>query len=225
MGRSPMTSFGGVAMATARDMHNALRRHGFEPADGEIVPGISDTEVRKLVESLEVDLPEDFCDFYQYSAAPFRDWIDRSGTCMPPLFVYSCNPWRWEEVLPEWRFAREMEALIRSDVEAFGEPWSMPEDIIQRCPFHPGWIPLGHDNTRCQVLLDMAPGPSGRAGQVFWISGDDFTKKLLASSLADYLERLIACLDQGLICANDGGWHSVRTGGAVADFDLLSRAL
>lgn len=115
--------------------------------------------------------------------------------------------------MPLWRQEREMETrypeLACAEAEA--------TEVIRPCYSHRGWIPVGHDDTRCTTFIDLAPGPAGTPGQLFQLDGDDANKTLLASSLEEYFDDLIAVLQKGSVCARGCAWVDSATEATVFD--------
>lgn len=117
-------------------------------------------------------------------------------------------------------------------VESIGEKWSDDQELAEEFPlslsetqdegrildgvFSVRRIPIAGapywdgDNT----YLDFAPGPKGTPGQVIQLTSEcDFV--VLASSVSEYLDRLIQTLESGALVYNDAQQEIVPKGQEV----------
>jgi len=76
---------------------------------------------------------------------------------------------------PLWR----QELLDRQD--------SQPSRAIQKAYAHPGWIPLARDWGGNNLAVDLAPGPTGKWGQIIIFGRDYDCKYVVARSWAAFL--------------------------------------
>lgn len=202
-------------MTSARFLDEVLRRRGYVPARQVSAPGISADDFRRLEQALGVSLPRDLRDLYEYSARPFLEWTAPDGSLLSPIYGRASSPLPWDEILPHWHFQRELQAEMDKALEDLMPYEVSPEDVFKACNLDPGWIPIAKDTTNCHVMLDTSPGPAGTHGQVFWMSGEDPTKRMLAVSLNDYLTRLARALDAGLLRSEEGDWIDSARGHAI----------
>ncbi|RDW70334.1 hypothetical protein BP5796_08731 [Coleophoma crateriformis] len=86
---------------------------------------------------------------------------------------------------PLWR----QELLSRQD--------SQPSGAIQRVYAHPAWIPLVRDWGGNNLAVDLAPGPTGKWGQVILFGRDYDCKYVVARSWSAFLAMLADDLNSG----------------------------
>lgn len=67
---------------------------------------------------------------------------------------------------------------------------SQPAGAIQKAYAHPAWIPLARDWGGNNIAVDLAPGPSGRWGQIILMGRDYDCKYVVARSWAAFLATL-----------------------------------
>lgn len=76
---------------------------------------------------------------------------------------------------------------------------SQPPDAVQRVYAHPSWIPLARDWGGNNLAVDLAPGPTGKWGQVILIGRDYDCKYVVARSWAAFLAILADDLCSGKV--------------------------
>ncbi|KAL2067903.1 hypothetical protein VTL71DRAFT_16001 [Oculimacula yallundae] len=86
---------------------------------------------------------------------------------------------------PNWR----QELLSRQD--------SQPPGAIQKVYAHPSWIPLVRDWGGNNLAVDLAPGPSGKWGQVILFGRDYDCKYVVARSWSAFLATFADDLNSG----------------------------
>ncbi|KAH7393164.1 1,3-beta-glucan biosynthesis protein-like protein [Cadophora sp. MPI-SDFR-AT-0126] len=86
---------------------------------------------------------------------------------------------------PNWR----QELLSRQD--------SQPPGAIQKVYAHPAWIPLVRDWGGNNLAVDLAPGPSGKWGQVILFGRDYDCKYVVARSWSAFLATFADDLNSG----------------------------
>lgn len=74
---------------------------------------------------------------------------------------------------------------------------SVPPNAIQRAYAHPSWIPLVRDWGGNNLAVDLAPGPTGRWGQIILFGRDYDTKYVVARSWASFLSIFADDLNSG----------------------------
>jgi cell wall assembly regulator SMI1 len=67
---------------------------------------------------------------------------------------------------------------------------SQPPNAIQKAYAHPAWIPLARDWGGNNIAIDLAPGPTGRWGQVILIGRDYDCKYVVSRSWSAFLATL-----------------------------------
>jgi hypothetical protein len=81
------------------------------------------------------------------------------------------------------------------------------EGTVRKVPASPGWIPFARDSAGNFLCVDVDPAQGGSIGQVIEVAYDDSRLRVLASSLADYLDTLVARVsagpDEGTMAASD----------------------
>jgi cell wall assembly regulator SMI1 len=88
-----------------------------------------------------------------------------------------------------------------------GLDWTEHKGAVRNVPASPGWIPFARDSAGNFLCVDVDPDQGGSIGQVIEVAYDDGRLRVLASSLADYLDTLVARVsagpDEGTMAAND----------------------
>ena len=64
---------------------------------------------------------------------------------------------------------------------------SQPPNAVQRVYAHPGWIPLARDWGGNNIAVDLAPGPTGKWGQIIIFGRDYDCKYVVARSWSAFL--------------------------------------
>ncbi|KAK1504273.1 SMI1/KNR4 family protein [Colletotrichum tamarilloi] len=73
----------------------------------------------------------------------------------------------------------------------------VPPNAVQRSYAHPAWIPLVRDWGGNNLAVDLAPGPSGKWGQIVLFGRDYDTKYVIARSWAHFLAMVADDLSSG----------------------------
>ena len=55
--------------------------------------------------------------------------------------------------------------------------------------WRPGWFPFANDGSGNAYAVDLSPAPGGRYGQVILIGPDEYERRVLAPSLAEFFAR------------------------------------
>ncbi len=106
---------------------------------------------------------------YQPPQLPLRAFAGASSSSSPPPAVPGQNnPQLWKQNL-----------LAKQD--------SQPPNAVQKAYAHPGWIPVARDWGGNNLAIDLAPGPTGKWGQVIIIGRDYDCKYVVARSWAAFL--------------------------------------
>ncbi|KAL9091900.1 MAG: hypothetical protein Q9165_004652 [Trypethelium subeluteriae] len=67
---------------------------------------------------------------------------------------------------------------------------SQPPNAVQKAYAHPAWIPLARDWGGNNIAVDLAPGPTGKWGQVILMGRDYDCKYVISRSWASFLATL-----------------------------------
>ena len=74
--------------------------------------------------------------------------------------------------------------------ELLGRQDSQPPNAIQKAYVHPAWIPMARDWGGNNICIDLAPGPTGKWGQVILMGRDYDCKYVVARSWGAFLANL-----------------------------------
>ncbi|GAB2957721.1 SMI1/KNR4 family protein [Saccharothrix stipae] len=66
-----------------------------------------------------------------------------------------------------------------------------PADAVRTGWWHPGWVPVASNGHLLFVVVDLAPGPTGRPGQVLLADTQDGHLRYLAPSVTAWLEQVL----------------------------------
>ena len=84
----------------------------------------------------------------------------------------------WKEIFDEE--GEDFAATYNGDITArAGDP-------VHAEYWHPGWFPFANDGGGNAYAVDLSPAPGGRYGQVILIGRDEYERRVLAPSLADF---------------------------------------
>ncbi|BFZ62374.1 Cell wall assembly regulator [Saitoella coloradoensis] len=158
-------------------------------------------DVEELEQQLGVSLPRDVAE-----SLYVHDGQERGG--YPTGILFGVTLLDCEEILEEWNLwrsvaGRDDEALLSggetaAQVQAIlAKQSSRPEGAIKHRYAHPGWVPLGKDFQGNNIGVDLAPGPTGRWGQVILFGRDQDVKYVIARSWGSLLAGVADELDGG----------------------------
>lgn len=74
---------------------------------------------------------------------------------------------------------------------------SQPTNAVQKVYAHPAWIPLARDWGGNNIAVDLAPGPTGKWGQVILMGRDYDCKYVVSRSWGHFLATLADDMDSG----------------------------
>lgn len=66
-----------------------------------------------------------------------------------------------------------------------------PVDAVRTGWWHPGWVPVASNGHLLFIVVDLAPGPAGRPGQVLLADTQDGHLRYLAPSVTAWLEQVL----------------------------------
>ena len=105
---------------------------------------------------------------YEVPQAPIKAFAGSSSSAVPLAQAQaSANP--------NWR----QDLIDKQD--------SQPANAIQKAYAHPAWIPLARDWGGNNIAIDLAPGPTGKWGQVILMGRDYDCKYVIARSWSAFL--------------------------------------
>jgi cell wall assembly regulator SMI1 len=112
---------------------------------------------------------------------------------------------RWQ-----WKKARlEADRLRNPEIhEAQDSSWD--ELQVRQQEWNLKWLPIGLNNTRTALYIDMDPAAQGTAGQLIYSNGSEAT--LYAPGFNQYFASIATGLEAGLIKYDDEGFFSGLTG-------------
>ncbi|KAK4548548.1 hypothetical protein LTR36_009458 [Oleoguttula mirabilis] len=105
---------------------------------------------------------------YEIPQAPIKAFAGSSSSAVP-LAQAS------QSTNPQWR----KELLDKQD--------SQPANAIQKTYAHPAWIPLARDWGGNNIAVDLAPGPTGKWGQIILMGRDYDCKYVISRSWSAFL--------------------------------------
>jgi cell wall assembly regulator SMI1 len=154
-------------------------------------PPVSQEQLDAAASEMGLVFPNDFIAFYQ-----IVDGYDPNGD--PSSIFPSYDEWddvafgplALEAIVQDWKMQRE---LLEAGDFAGLEPVSSKG--VANDWWNPGWIPFADNGGGDYYCIDMAPAEGGREGQVISHSHESGEHKVLAASLADYLDDLANALE------------------------------
>ena len=158
-----------------------------------LAPPATDAEIAYLQEKIPLDIPPAFIDSLrihngQLDESRFHPFFDYQHllSCQEIVAGYDmhCSCFEEEEVLD---FIDESSCkLIKRNLV-----WSQ------------GWLPFTESEGDC-LVLDLDPGPAGKAGQVFFRPHDDSPAEIIiTTSYRDWLAALTEKLEKGMYQVDD----------------------
>lgn len=105
---------------------------------------------------------------YDIPQAPTKAFAGSSSSAVPVAQAQAA-------VNPHWR----QDLLDKQD--------SQPTNAIQKAYAHPAWIPLARDWGGNNIAVDLAPGPTGKWGQVILMGRDYDCKYVISRSWSAFL--------------------------------------
>lgn len=142
---------------------------------------VSAADLQLLQAAVEAPLPPEVQDVYAT--------VDGQDGILPGVLMGLT----W---LPARRAAQEHATwmnLAQDDPTLVSEPAS----AIQPVTFHRYWMPLAVDGSGNGLAIDLAPGPTGLAGQVITYGPDETTRRVVAQSVSALLHWSATAVQQG----------------------------
>ncbi|MGD8627272.1 MAG: SMI1/KNR4 family protein [Anaerolineae bacterium] len=156
---------------------------------------VSQEQLDAAAAEMGLVFPNDFVAFYQIvdgydpdddPSSIFPSWDEWDDVAFGPLAL--------EAIVQEWKMLKELldggdfAGLAPDSAQGVANDW-----------WHPGWIPFADNGGGDYVCIDMAPAEGGRAGQVISHSHESGEHRVLATSLADYLNDLADALEDNTL--------------------------
>jgi len=165
------------------------------PADCvEVFTPVTRDTIASTAAQMGIVFPDQLIEFYQRldgaevgTVLPSPDGDDTAFTPMP-----------LQDIHAEWMSQRGLVEIGQFDDCT---PRSAAE--IQSVWWSTGWIPFATNGGGDYLCVDIAPTATGRVGQIITHSHETGVHRLLAPSLADYLEDLALKLEQGEFVHDD----------------------
>ncbi|MDQ2588075.1 SMI1/KNR4 family protein [Saccharothrix yanglingensis] len=118
-------------------------------------------------------------------------------------------------LLPLARIEDAREAMEWTDGFRTGHPDDWEEEVAYEGPadavrigwWHPGWVPVASNGHLLFLVVDLAPGPTGRPGQVLLADTQNGFLRYLAPSVTAWLEQVLDQIKAGeyrLLPGGDG---------------------
>lgn len=108
---------------------------------------------------------------FEIPQAPLKAFAGSSSSAVPVAQVQQPSN-------PQWR------------AELLDKQESQPPKAIQKAYAHPAWIPLARDWGGNNIAVDLAPGPTGRWGQIILMGRDYDCKYVISRSWSAFLATL-----------------------------------
>ena len=169
--------------------------------------GCTQNDINELEHELNMSLPQDVRE-----SLAVHDGQERGGR--PTGIIFGCMLLDCEEIVQEWKnwLVVNEEYLSGARKQSYGSKgfsngtssssqtqnrfWrqellerqeSQPPNAIQKAYAHPSWIALARDWGGNNIAVDLAPGPTGKWGQVILFGRDYDCKYVIAQSWAHFL--------------------------------------
>ena len=153
-------------------------------------PPATDEELEAAASNLGLQLPEDIKEFYRIVNGADPE-SDSTGIFPPPdRWDMAFGPLTLETVVQEWEMQKEL--LESGDYEGLN---AEPSQGVAKDWWNLGWIPFADNGGGDFYCIDMAPTDAGTSGQVISHSHESGERKLLATSLGEYLKTLADALE------------------------------
>lgn len=148
-------------------------------------------ELENFEKHLDVTLPVDFKEsFFKHdgqkmdSSALFGDWY-----LLPVAEIEN----RWEILKELWDEGDFEDTSVKPDPQVKSQWWE------------PKWIPITHNGAGDLHCLDLDPSPQGKYGQVILFEHMNETRKCVAPSFKDFLQKFVDDIESGKYIINERG--------------------
>jgi cell wall assembly regulator SMI1 len=150
----------------------------------DLLPGVTDYEIRSAEELMGVRLPEDAEESYKIH--------DGQGGDGPPLIMGEWQLLSLEDMTHQWKLMKDL-----SDTGVFMEAQGSPEGPVRPDWWNTKWIPVAYNGAGDLQCLDMDPAAGGDSGQLitFWHMNPN--REVIADSFRTWLQGCIDSLANG----------------------------
>ena len=155
-----------------------------------VAPPASSSEIRRLEETVGVELPRDFCD-YLATMNGQRDTEEHTRDRNREIPLLGSHPFlSVTGIIQTWHMLDELFAKETEPLE-----W-VEEDKIRPYIWRRHWIPFTEYEGSQYLILDCDPGKKGSYGQVFcWCSGMDYSE-VVADSFGAFSRGILSRLSE-----------------------------
>lgn len=191
-GEVPLQDFGSDGLAPPPPVSHSWARidrwteANFPELKDQLCEGCTLNDINELEFDLDCSLPIDVRE-----SITIHDGQERGG--MPTGIIFGSMLLDCEEILYEWNNWKTVNQEFMDNHEGkastsiLGRQESSPEGAVQKVYAHPGWIPLARDWNGNNIAVDLAPGPTGKWGQIILCGRDYDCKYVVARSWAAFL--------------------------------------
>lgn len=123
-------------------------------------------------------------------------------------FLMGVEPYSIDEMYSEWKGWREFDADEELNDSQYYS--SYPAKKIKCRYTNPKWIPLGHTYDSNYIGVDLDPDVEGTVGQIIDFGRDQNEKTVLASSIADYLQKMVRFQDEMFVLEDEEGDYYIN---------------
>ncbi|KAJ9628531.1 Cell wall assembly regulator [Taxawa tesnikishii (nom. ined.)] len=165
----------------------------YEELQENLCEGCTQNDLNELEHELDCTLPQDVRESLQ-----IHDGQERGGR--PTGVVFGCMLLDCEEIVQEWHNWRKVNEDGRTTRTTAPKPELAPRSCGQaglatserhpKAYVHPAWIPLARDWGGNNICVDLAPGPTGKWGQVIIFGRDYDCKYVVSRSWAAFLAQV-----------------------------------
>ncbi|KAI0463516.1 hypothetical protein LJB42_002516 [Komagataella kurtzmanii] len=154
--------------------------------------GATSSDLNQFEHDLDVNLPLDVRESYQIHDGQLSH-AKRVGLIFG-LTLLSLD--RVNEESTIWRnVAKKVDTL--KDKGFVNRQSSIPAGSAQPVYSHDHWIPVAKDYAGNNIAVDLAPGPTGKWGQIILFGRDFDTKYVIAQSWTEFLLSVVEDLEEG----------------------------
>lgn len=152
-------------------------------------------QIDNVSSQLDLQLPEDFYEFYQ-----IFDGAESSGI-FPSYDAWNemaFSPMSLDQIVRTWQMQRQL-----LDGGDFAGLEVRPDDGVVSEWWNVNWVPFADNGGGDYYCVDVAPTSNGTVGQIISHSHDSPARKVLATSLTNYLAGLADSLEADNCCYDD----------------------